>query len=181
MRNVLFGTDLTICLKALTVLLFCIYEGSDSALDWIRKHKYLVQSLRTFRYADEKNIDQGGPIRTKATSLTEMIEAPEKIELERQKYNKIRAQMGRPGIVDMNGGDTPLDFRKPSHRMTMDLNGTQGRLSNGGAGAPVSPSGLSSPRMSLENNSRKVINGNRPSLSLDGRYSLSLPLQSIKE
>ena len=36
--------------------------------------------------------------------------------------------MGRPGIVDMNGGDTPKDFRKSSHRMTMDL---QGRLSTG--------------------------------------------------
>lgn len=168
---------------------FCIYEGSDSAVEWIKAHKYLIQSLRHFRYADEKNIDQGASIRTKASTLVDMIESPEKLEFEKEKYNKIRAQMGRPGIVDMNGGDTPRDFRKSNHRMTMDV---QGRLSTGTANGssssitPISPggpqvasgNGITSPRASSEFVRKPYT---RPSLSLDGRYSLSLPLQSIKE
>lgn len=173
----------------MTVILFCIYEGSDSALEWIKANRFLIDSLRHFRYADDRNIDQGASIRTKAATLVDMIESPEKMELEKQKYNKIRAQMGRPGIVDMNGGDTPKDFRKSSHRMTMDL---QGRLSTGattGSTSSTAPSsssnpsnvngnGVTSPRASSEFVRKPYT---RPSLSLDGRYSLSLPLQSIKE
>lgn len=125
-------------------------------------------------------------VRTKAQTLTAMMESPEKMELEKSKYNKIRAQMGRPGIVDMNGGDTPRDFRKTS-RMTLDIQTGDGRrsLSGNSLSSPVNstPSGslggLTSPRRSLEN--KRQVAPRAPSLSLDGRYSLSIPLQSIEE
>lgn len=195
------------------MLLHCIYEGSDSAVEWLKSHRALIKSLCEFRYADERNIDQGGPsmyrgsgkiyvvvllliicvsftftVRTKAQLLTDMVKSPEKMEAEKQKYSLIRAQMGRPGIVDMNGGDTPreLNFRKNS-RMTLDIQDTsRGSFSRSASGAsPITASatggGLSSPRRSLENNSNKKLVQQRPSLALEGRYSLSIPLQAIQE
>lgn len=126
-------------------------------------------------------------VRIKAQTLIAMMESPEKMESEKHKYHQIRAQMGRPGIVDMNGGDTPSDFRKVSHRMTFDIQPRTGgsasasSLSSNGTGAPAGGKGnLASPRSSFDNN-RKQVTPRAPSFSLEGRYSLSLPLQSIQE
>lgn len=135
-------------------------------------------------------------VRMKAQTIIDMMESPEKMEIEKTKYNQIRAQMGRPGIVDMNGGDTPYDFRKTS-RMTLDIQPSNGRRSTSGAGYSSIASnqqqgsssqhgqgvqeGLVSPRRSLESNGKKGITPRAPSLSLEGRYSLSIPLQSIQE
>jgi hypothetical protein len=144
-------------MKALTLLLYCVYEGSDAITDWLRKNLHLVTTLREFTYADARNIDQGGPIRTKATVLTELLQDETKLMNEKQNYQRIRQQMGRPGIVDFNTSTSTTTDTSSHGRLTLDLP------------PPTTPNSMVRPKSSRQ--------------SLEGRYSLSLqtPLQSIQE
>ncbi|VVT51749.1 uncharacterized protein SAPINGB_P003200 [Magnusiomyces paraingens] len=204
-------------MKALTILLHCIYEASDLVVDWLKKNLYLIKTLRDFRYADDRNIDQGAPIRAKASLITELIESPEKMAQEKKQYQELRANMARPGIVDLATGNAAP--AKP--RLTLDLSssgrprrsistaivaansGPQGPSSTSSASASASASSsfssnnyhntsatssVTSPRSSLDAWTQQSSSGayrNKarvaPKPSMEGRYSLSLPLHSIIE
>ncbi|CAN6666641.1 hypothetical protein TRVA0_038S00760 [Trichomonascus vanleenenianus] len=149
-------------MKALTLLLYCVYEGSEDVILWLRRHMFLIKTLREFRYADSKNIDQGGPIRSKARVLTELIENEDKLEEERENYKRIREGMGKPGILDLS-----------SSRKTLDL--------------PPTPTQGSIPGSRMSSSVERLAAANKQRRSLEfpaGRYSLSLqtpPLHCIEE
>jgi hypothetical protein len=113
---------------------------------------HLVKTLREFRYADTRNIDQGGPIRAKARVLTELIEDESKLIKEKENYRRIREQMGKPGIVDLSSDPS-------NSRFTLDL---------------------SQPRTSSDTRSSQQLSRPAYRPSYDGRYSLSL-LKAIDE
>lgn len=102
--------------------------------------------------------------------------------LEKQKYRLVREQMGRPGIIDLASGNGAAT----KSRLTLDMSSNgRPRLSN--SGAPVGNQNYTSPKSSLEagqsSSSYRQKQSNRPphKASMEGRYSLSLPLQSIQE
>jgi hypothetical protein len=113
---------------------------------------FLIKTLREFRYADSRNIDQGSPIRSKARVLTELIEDHDKLSKEKENYRRIREQMGKPGIVD-------LSINSTNSRFTLDL---------------------SQPRSSSDARRSQQISRPPYRPSYEGRYSLSL-LQAIDE
>lgn len=147
-------------MKALTIVLYCLYEGSDLFLSWLRSKAYLIATLRTFRHVDSRNIDHGGPIRTKSMALTELLENDEKLAKEKENYRLIRAQMGKPGILDLNSPRPHNPEFRPSQdfgsssRLTLDLSSL---------GRPETSSEAPSPR--------------RSGPVSEGRYSLSVSRQ----
>jgi ENTH domain len=157
-------------MKALTVFQFLVYEGSGTIIQWLRSHIYLIKSLCEFRYADSRNIDQGGPIRRKARALSDLIQDPAKLQAEKDNYARIRQEIGKPGIVDLHTGTRKPSLGIVTSRMTLDL----------GSRAPHSPT-ITSPN-GTEGTGRTRLGGGGPYRpSLEGRYSLSLPLHSIEE
>lgn len=159
-------------MKGLTVLQYLVYEGSGIVLKWLKSHIYLIKSLCEFRYADSRNVDQGGPIRQKARTLSELIQDPSKLEREKENYIRIRQQMGKPGIVDLHSGSSASPSARKPHsivtsRMTLDLETLTPPSPT--INRPPNPSG---PKQGGPQSYRP---------SLEGRYSLSLPLYSIEE
>lgn len=137
-------------------------------------------------------------VRAKARLITEMIESPEKLAQEKQQYRSVREGMGRPGIVDLATGNSRLTFdMSSSGRPRTSGGGT--RISTGtrnslGASSSSQPTGAStpenvtSPRSSLDAWTQQSKSGvyskqkTRPAKSsMEGRYSLSLPLHAIQE
>lgn len=162
-------------MKALTVLQFLVYEGSAAIITWLRSHIYLIKSLSEFRYADSRNIDQGGPIRQKARALSDLIQDANKLKKEKENYARIRQQMGKPGIVDLHGNNRKPSVGIVTSRMTLDL----------GSPSQCSPTVVTSPHTSTDLGSShqqsRLGSGSGYRSSLEGRYSLSLPLHSIEE
>lgn len=143
-------------------------------------------------------------VRAKARLITEMVETPEKMAQEKQQYRSVREHMGRPGIVDLATGNSAAT----NARLTFDLSSTgRPRMSNSGVpsggnsnGSNSSTGGGSgsqngnigsytSPRSSLDSWSQQSSSAAYrqqkgrapPKKSMEGRYSLSLPLHSIQE
>lgn len=160
--------------QALTILLYCAYEGSEQFVHWLQRKLYLIKTLQEFRYADVRNIDQGAPIRSKAKILTDLLEDESKLNSEKQNYKRIQESMGKPGILDLslnastnNGGNNSTTYRG---RMTLDLSSSSSSTS------PVSPVSPMNPKRQMWPTTA------RERLSLEGRYSLSFPpLHSIQE
>lgn len=148
-------------MKALTILLYCVYEGSEAITDWLRRNIHLVSTLKEFTYADARNIDQGGPIRSKATVLSSLLGDAEKLTNEKQNYQRIRQQMGKPGIIDLHADSDKASSSETTGRLTIDL--------------PTASRQQYQPSSPTVTNSRSSLEA--------GRYSLSLqtPLHSIAE
>lgn len=91
--------------KALVIVQFLMIQGSDEVVQWARNHRHLVKTLREFKYADSRNIDRGGPIRSKAREISLYIDDPDKLEREKANYKRIRQEMYTPGIVDLDKTD----------------------------------------------------------------------------
>lgn len=85
--------------KGLTVLRHLVLNGSMLCYDWTRSHSNYLRSLRKFNYCDSKNIDQGKPVREKAKALLTLVNDPDNLEEERQKFARqkleVRTTTGR--------------------------------------------------------------------------------------
>lgn len=137
-----------------------------------------------------------------------MIESPEKLAQEKQQYKALRENMGRPGIVDLATGSAApvksrltLDLSSTGRPRTSNGGGNSANSISGGAGSSslyspalgTSPGGsvtsMTSPRSSLDTWAQQSSSAayrtqqkvRAPKSSMEGRYSLSLPLHSIQE
>lgn len=137
-------------------------------------------------------------VRAKARLITEMIESPEKLAQEKQQYRSVREGMGRPGIVDLATGNSRLTFDMSSSGRprtsgggTRISTGTRNSLSANSSSQPTgvtTPENVTSPRSSLDVWTQQSKSGvyskqktRPPKSSMEGRYSLSLPLHAIQE
>lgn len=185
-------------MKALTLLLYCVYEGSEDVASWLRRNLHLVKTLREFRFADFKNIDQGGPIRTKAKVLTELIENPDKLVKEKENYKRIRREMGQPGILELSGNANGArrsysafnDVRGGNGVATTKMSLDLGNSTDRGFSPPKLGSGTNNNNNNTNGNGTNSSNNNNSNNkrqsgrgSFEGRYSLSLttPLHAIEE
>ncbi|BFZ54814.1 hypothetical protein PYCC9005_001851 [Savitreella phatthalungensis] len=70
--------------KALTVFDYILHVGSENVVLWGKDNIYLIKTLREFIYMDESNRDQGTNIRTKAKSLTALLQDDDRLRAERR-------------------------------------------------------------------------------------------------
>ena len=85
--------------KALTVAHYLLLHGSDLFVDWLRTHIALVEPLTNFTYSDSKNVDQGKPVREKATAIVALATDKDLLATEREQYlrtrQEVRTSIGR--------------------------------------------------------------------------------------
>lgn len=108
--------------------MYCLVEGSDVFASEIRKNLKDFQNLKSFRYINSKNIDQGGPVREKAASAVELLQNEEKLRQGKRDYRRIRKEMGTPGILDLQ------EESKSRPRLSASLPRTSSSLSRNSSG-----------------------------------------------
>lgn len=103
----------------MTVLDYCLHQGSENVVIYFRDNIYIIKTLKEFQYIDEDGKDQGANVRQKAKDITNLLQDEARLKLERRNRANMRDRMtGGAG----NAGDG--DFEEPddenSRRRTLD-------------------------------------------------------------
>ncbi|RXW20484.1 hypothetical protein EST38_g5347 [Candolleomyces aberdarensis] len=59
--------------KSLTVLDYCLHQGSENVVIYFRDNIYIIKTLKEFQYVDEYGKDQGANVRQKAKDITNLL------------------------------------------------------------------------------------------------------------
>ncbi|ODV92440.1 hypothetical protein CANCADRAFT_30596 [Tortispora caseinolytica NRRL Y-17796] len=81
-------------MKALTLLDYILHAGSENVVRWSKDNLYIVKTLREFQYIEEDGTDQGANIRSKAKSLTTLLQDDERLREERARSKGMRSRIG---------------------------------------------------------------------------------------
>ncbi|KAG6916629.1 hypothetical protein DXG01_006125 [Tephrocybe rancida] len=93
--------------KSLTVLDYCLHQGSENVVIYFRDNAYIIKTLKEFQYIDEDGKDQGGNVRQKAKDITNLLMDESRLREERRARASMRDRMIRGGG---GGGEDEDDF-----------------------------------------------------------------------
>ncbi|CAG8500233.1 10015_t:CDS:10 [Diversispora eburnea] len=99
--------------KALTLLHYCLNEGSPEVVTYAKENIYIVKTLQEFQYIDEHSKDQGLVVRQKAKEITNLLQDEDRLNSERRQRTDMRNRMtgGRNevygGSIDRSLSSTP--------------------------------------------------------------------------
>ncbi|KAF8646005.1 hypothetical protein AX16_007431 [Volvariella volvacea WC 439] len=107
--------------KSLTVLDYCLHQGSENVVIYFRDNLYVIKTLKEFQYIDEDGKDQGANVRQKAKDITNLLIDEARLREERRARANMRDRMIRGasnGDVDDDGlglgaGDENFHRRQP--------------------------------------------------------------------
>ncbi|RHZ71193.1 hypothetical protein Glove_261g75 [Diversispora epigaea] len=88
--------------KALTLLHYCLNEGSPDVVAYAKENIYIVKTLQEFQYIDEQSKDQGIVVRQKAKEITNLLLDEDRLNSERRQRTDMRNRM--TGRGDLYGG-----------------------------------------------------------------------------
>ncbi|KAG6841521.1 hypothetical protein C0991_010135 [Blastosporella zonata] len=94
--------------KSLTVLDYCLHQGSENVVIYFRDNSYIIKTLKEFQYVDEDGKDQGGNVRQKAKDITNLLMDESRLREERRARASMRDRMIRGGD-GAEGEDDPAD------------------------------------------------------------------------
>ncbi|KAF8962876.1 hypothetical protein BDZ97DRAFT_1920207 [Flammula alnicola] len=113
--------------KSLTVLDYCLHQGSENVVIYFRDNIYVVKTLKEFQYIDEDGKDQGANVRQKAKDITNLLQDESRLREERRSRASMRDRMirGAEGY-DQEAGE-PED---ENARRRQGTNGLAGKRPN---------------------------------------------------
>ncbi|KAG7087522.1 hypothetical protein E1B28_013481 [Marasmius oreades] len=88
--------------KSLTVLDYCLHQGSENVVIYFRDNIYIIKTLKEFQYIDENGKDQGGNVRQKAKDITNLLLDEARLRQERRARAHMRDRMLK-GSATMEG------------------------------------------------------------------------------
>ncbi|PFH47050.1 hypothetical protein AMATHDRAFT_68507 [Amanita thiersii Skay4041] len=90
--------------KSLTVLDYCLHQGSENVVIYFRDNLYIIKTLKEFQYIDEDGKDQGANVRQKAKDITALLQDEARL----REARRARASM-RDRMIRGTGGDLGQD------------------------------------------------------------------------
>jgi epsin len=108
----------------LTVLDYCLHQGSENVVIYFRDNIYVVKTLKEFQYVDEDGKDQGANVRQKAKDITNLLQDESRLREERRTRASMRDRM----IRGVGGDEEPID--ENISRRKLDPNGLVGKRPN---------------------------------------------------
>ncbi|KAG5652106.1 hypothetical protein H0H81_006279 [Sphagnurus paluster] len=81
--------------KSLTVLDYCLHQGSENVVIYFRDNAYIIKTLKEFQYIDEDGKDQGANVRQKAKDITNLLLDESRLREERRARASMRDRMIR--------------------------------------------------------------------------------------
>lgn len=90
--------------QSLTVLDYCLHQGSENVVIYFRDNVYVIKTLKEFQYVDEDGKDQGANVRQKAKDITNLLQDESRLREER----RARASM-RDRMIRGSGAELPED------------------------------------------------------------------------
>ncbi|KAH9475031.1 Epsin-1 [Psilocybe cubensis] len=93
--------------KSLTLLDYCLHQGSENVVIYFRDNIYVIKTLKEFQYIDEDGKDQGANVRQKAKDITNLLQDENRLREERRTRASMRDRMIR-GANGMEN-DEPMD------------------------------------------------------------------------
>lgn len=110
--------------QSLTVLDYCLHQGSENVVIYFRDNVYIIKTLKEFQYVDEDGKDQGANVRQKAKDITNLLQDESRLREERRARASMRDRMIRgAGGVDGEEEDENELRRKHNAPPTGSLNG----------------------------------------------------------
>ncbi|KAF8151565.1 hypothetical protein B0H34DRAFT_665053 [Crassisporium funariophilum] len=100
--------------KSLTVLDYCLHQGSENVVIYFRDNIYVIKTLKEFQYIDEDGKDQGANVRQKAKDITNLLQDESRLREERRSRASMRDRMIRGAGGEEPAGDDYED--ENSHR-----------------------------------------------------------------
>jgi epsin len=79
----------------LTVLDYCLHQGSENVVIYFRDNIYIIKTLKEFQYVDEDGKDQGANVRQKAKDITNLLMDEDRLREERRSRAHMRDRMIR--------------------------------------------------------------------------------------
>ncbi|KAJ3521818.1 hypothetical protein NMY22_g12153 [Coprinellus aureogranulatus] len=79
--------------KSLTVLDYCLHQGSENVVIYFRDNIYIIKTLKEFQYIDEDGKDQGANVRQKAKDITNLLMDEDRLREERRSRAHMRDRM----------------------------------------------------------------------------------------
>ena len=131
--------------QSLTVLDYCLHQGSENVVIYFRDNIYVIKTLKEFQYIDEDGKDQGANVRLKAKDITNLLMDESRLKEERKTRAHMRDRMLRGASSEENDEDENI-------RRRQDTNGLSG------------PSGKKKPKRD-EDELTKAIEESRKSLA----------------
>ncbi|KAK2465015.1 hypothetical protein APHAL10511_003091 [Amanita phalloides] len=83
--------------KSLTVLDYCLHQGSENVVIYFRDNLYIIKTLKEFQYMDEDGKDQGANVRQKAKDITSLLLDESRLREARRQRALMRDRMVRGG------------------------------------------------------------------------------------
>lgn len=83
--------------QSLTVLDYCLHQGSENVVIYFRDNVYIIKTLKEFQYIDEEGKDQGANVRQKAKDITSLLMDEGRLRQERRARASMRDRMIRGG------------------------------------------------------------------------------------
>jgi epsin len=96
----------------LTVLDYCLHQGSENVVLYFRDNIYVIKTLKEFQYIDEDSKDQGANVRQKAKDITNLLTDEARLREERRTRANMRDRM----IRGVNGDDNDNEENENVHR-----------------------------------------------------------------
>ncbi|KAM6499415.1 epsin domain containing protein [Amanita muscaria] len=92
--------------KSLTVLDYCLHQGSENVVIYFRDNLYIIKTLKEFQYVDEDGKDQGANVRQKAKDITALLQDENRLREARRQRAQMRDRMirGTDGSADNDIG-----------------------------------------------------------------------------
>lgn len=81
--------------QSLTVLDYCLHQGSENVVIYFRDNIYIIKTLKEFQYIDEDGKDQGANVRQKAKDITNLLQDEGRLREERRSRASMRDRMIR--------------------------------------------------------------------------------------
>ncbi|TFK68914.1 ENTH-domain-containing protein [Pluteus cervinus] len=79
--------------KSLTVLDYCLHQGSENVVIYFRDNIYVIKTLKEFQFVDEDGKDQGANVRQKAKDITNLLQDEARLREERRARASMRDRM----------------------------------------------------------------------------------------
>lgn len=111
--------------KSLTVLDYCLHQGSENVVIYFRDNIYIIKTLKEFQYIDEDGKDQGANVRQKAKDITNLLQDEGRLREERRSRASMRDRM----IRGANAGDEDDEDENDARRRS-GTNGLAGKRPN---------------------------------------------------
>jgi len=100
--------DTSLFLQSLTVLDYCLHNGSENVVIYFQDNLYVIKTLKEFQFIDEEGKDQGANVRQKAKDITNLLSDEGRLREERRSRANMRDRMLR-GVNSTDNDENEIE------------------------------------------------------------------------